>query len=221
MNRSLDIADPLLLEGKVFTKRALLDYSTTKAKDSGVPGWKRDVLSFIGLFLDPDSGAIIQKSSGSTGDPKSFTLSREAMLLSAQRTIRFFHLKRGERALLSLPVHYIAGKIMVVRALLGGLDLILTEPSSRPLQNLARVVSFAAMVPLQIEESLNHGDPLERISKLIIGGGELHPATREKLSSMAKPEVYETFGMTETYTHFALKRINGPEREPRFKLLGV
>lgn len=219
MNRPSDIGEPILIEGEVFTKTGLLDYCIKQAKDSGVPGWKREVLSFMALFLDPDDGAIIQKSSGSTGDPKSFTLSREAMLLSAQRTLRFFHLNRGERALLSLPVHYIAGKMMVVRALVGGLDLILTEPSSRPLQNLAGAVDFAAMVPLQIEESLNHGDPLEMVSKLIIGGGELHPATRGKLSSMAEPEVYETFGMTETYTHFALKRINGPEREPRFKLL--
>lgn len=219
MKHFLDIADPLLLEGEFYAKRELLDYSIKEAKDPEVPGWKREVLSFIGLFMDPDGGEIIQKSSGSTGDPKSFTLSREAMLLSAQRTIRFFHLKRGERALLSLPVHYIAGKMMVVRALVGGLDLILTEPSSRPMQNLAGAFSFAAMVPLQIEESLNHGDPLEMVSKLIIGGGELHPATREKLSSIAGPEVYETFGMTETYTHFALKRINGPERESRFKLL--
>ncbi len=75
------------------------------------------------------------------------------------------------------------------------------------------------MVPLQIEESLNHNDPLDMISKLLIGGGELHPATRDKLSSMASPEVYETFGMTETYTHFALKRINGPDPDSSFKLL--
>ena len=219
MNRPSDIGKSILLEGEVFTKRELLVYSREKVKDHGVPGWKKEVLSFIALFLDPDSGSVIQKSSGSTGDPKSFTLSREAMIQSAERTLRFFNLRRGERALLSLPVDFIAGKMMVVRALLGGLDLVLTEPSSRPLQKLAGAVGFAAMVPLQIEESLNHGDPLERISKLIIGGGELHPATREKLSSIAEPEVYETFGMTETYTHFALKRINGPEREPRFKLL--
>ena len=214
-----DIGEPLFLEGEVFTQNGLLDYCKEQANNPGVPLWRREVLAFIALFLDPAGGTIIQLSSGSTGDPKSFTLSREAMLQSAQKTLRFFDLKQGKCALLCLPVHYIAGKMMVVRALLGGLDLLLSEPSSRPLQNISGTIDFAAMVPLQIEESLNHNDPLDMISKLLIGGGELHPATRDKLSSMASPEVYETFGMTETYTHFALKRINGPDPDSSFKLL--
>jgi O-succinylbenzoic acid--CoA ligase len=219
VKRLLDIADPLLMEGKAFTKRALLEYTANQAKDPGVPAWRREVFSFMALFLAPDGGVIQQKSSGSTGDPKSFTLSRGAMLESAKRTIRFFQLEKGDRALLSLPVQYIAGKMMVVRALLGGLDLILTEPSSRPLENISGGIDFAAMVPLQIEESLRYGDSLGVVGKLIIGGGELHPDTRDKLSSMVLPEVYETFGMTETYTHFALRRINGPAPQPSFHLL--
>ncbi len=214
-----DIGEPLLFEGVSYTRKSLLEYCTEEASNSLVPAWKREVFDFIALFMNPAGGAIDQLSSGSTGDPKSFLLSREAMLLSAQRTLRFFKLQRGERVLLSLPVHYIAGKMMVVRALLGGLDLVLTEPSSRPMQKLSGSIDFAAMVPLQIEESFNHGDPLDRISKLLIGGGELHPATREKLSLMTTPAVYESFGMTETYTHFALKRINGSEPDSDFKLL--
>jgi O-succinylbenzoic acid--CoA ligase len=219
VNHLPDIGEPLLLEGEVYTKNSLLEYCKEQANNPGVPLWRREVLAFIALFLDPAGGTIIQLSSGSTGDPKSFTLSREAMLQSAQRTLSFFELNKEKRVLLALPVHYIAGKMMVVRALLGGLDLLLTEPSSRPLQNMSGSIGFAAMVPLQIEETLNHGDPLERILKLLIGGGELHPATRDKLSSMASPEVYETFGMTETYTHFALRRINGSDPDSRFMLL--
>jgi len=197
----------------------LLEYCTEEAKNPIIPTWKREVFDFISLFMDWEGGAITQKSSGSTGDPKSFMLSREAMLLSAKRTLHFFKLQRGERALLALPVHYIAGKMMVVRALLGGLDLQLGEPSSRPLQTLDGSIAFAAMVPLQIEESLNHGDPMDRISKLLIGGGELHPTTRSKLSQMSMPEVYESFGMTETYTHFALRRINASSPDSDFKIL--
>jgi len=214
-----EIAEPLFVEGRAFTRKGLLSYCREQLADPGVPLWRREVLGFLSLFLDAECGAIIQKSSGSTGDPKTFTLSQEAMMLSAQRTLRFFNLKRGEKALLALPVHYIAGKMMVVRALLGGLDLLLIEPGSRPLKDLSASISFAAMVPLQIEESLNHSDPLERISKLLIGGGELHPASREKLSSLDRPEVYESFGMTETYTHFALRRINGADPDSHFRLL--
>jgi len=214
-----DIEDSLLLEGRSFTRKGLHAYCSQEAGNLVLPAWKREVFAFIALFMDPAGGPIVQLSSGSTGDPKSFELSREAMLLSAQRTLLFFKLQRGERVLLSLPVHYIAGKMMVVRALLGGLDLQLREPSSRPLQKLSGSIAFAAMVPLQIEESLNYGDPLELISILLIGGGELHPVTREKLSLLTTPEVYESFGMTETYTHFALKRINGPDPDSNFKLL--
>jgi len=214
-----EIKEPILLEGKAYTRNSLLDYCTQQLDNSGLAPWRKEVYAFLGLFLDPGDAAISQRSSGTTGDPKYFTLSRDAMLNSARRTLDFFGLEEGEKALLCLPVHYIAGKMMVVRALLGGLELLLQEPSSRPLKDLSAYVAFAAMVPLQIEESLQHGDPIGRISSLLIGGGELHPATRDKLSSITAPDVYETFGMTETYTHFALRRINGPDPDNYFRLL--
>lgn len=219
MNPLFDMTRIVLYNGEAYTWAGLLEYCKREESDSAVPIWRREVYAFIALFMDPHGEKIIQKSSGSTGDPKSFILLRESMKVSAERTIRFLNLQRGERTLLSLPIHYIAGKMMVVRALMGGLDLILTEPSSRPLKDMEGVIDFAAMVPLQIEESLSHGDPLGKLSKLIIGGGELHPATRVKLSSMAHTEVYETFGMTETYTHFALRRMNGPDPQSHFRLL--
>ena len=146
MNRFPDlIGESVLLDGRAFTLPDLLDFCRSVTADPGVPGWKKEVLEFMLRFLDPDSGSLLQKSSGSTGDPKTFTLSREAMVQSARRTLRFFRLNRGERALLALPVHYIAGKMMVVRALVGGLDLVLAEPSSRPLSGLSDPVGFAAI----------------------------------------------------------------------------
>jgi O-succinylbenzoic acid--CoA ligase len=219
MNGHSEIGDSFFLDGTPYLKGDLLSFCSQQLNDSGLPEWKKDIFSFIALFLDKDGGEIIQSSSGSTGDPKSFVLSREAMLQSARRTLRFFGLKKGDRTLLCLPVHYIAGKMMVVRALSGGLDLLLTEPSSRPLRDMEGTIDFAAMVPLQVEESFLNRDPIERISKLIIGGGELHPATRGKLLNMSLPAAWETFGMTETYTHFALKRINGPGALTFFKLM--
>jgi len=214
-----EIPEPILIEGKPYTRDILLAYSMQVTKDESEPEWRKDVFSFIMNFLDPQSGTIRQKSSGTTGDPKSFLLSREAMCLSAERSIRFLKLKSGERALLALPIKYIAGKMMVVRALLGRMDLLLEEPSSRPLRKQSEAIDFAAFVPLQIEESLRAGDSLDMISTLLIGGGELNPASRVKLSSMYRPRIYETFGMTETYTHFALKRINGSDPQSVFHLL--
>lgn len=212
------IREPILLEGNAYTLDGLLAYCREQVRDPDMPSWKHEVYAFMARFLDP-AATIIQKSSGSTGDPKSFKLSREAMIKSAERTIRFFRLHKGDRILLSLPIHYIAGKMMLVRALVGGLDLILAAPSSRPLQENYGTIRLAALVPLQIEESLHHGDSFGQISQLLIGGGELHPVTRQRLSLLPRPEVYESFGMTETYTHFALKRINGPKPDQHFKIL--
>jgi O-succinylbenzoic acid--CoA ligase len=75
------------------------------------------------------------------------------------------------------------------------------------------------MVPLQVHESIFYGDDLSLIGQLIIGGGEIHPSVRDKLISMAAPALYESFAMTETYTHFALKRINGTQPDSIFRLL--
>ena len=158
-------------------------------------------------------------SSGTTGDPKEFELDRSAMVASAQRTIAYFGLEPGERVLLCLPVEYIAGKMMVVRALTGELDLILREPSGRPLEKGEGAFTLAAMVPLQLHQSLKAGDDLTAIRRLLVGGGELHASTRSELALMDPPAVYESFGMTETYTHFALRRINGPDPEKWFRPL--
>ena len=219
MNIRDKITAPVLLNGEAFSLEDLLTYCIEQAESPGLPAWRKDVLTFVSEFLDPLLPEIIQQSSGTTGDPKIFALEREAMLNSARRTLDFFGLEKGDRALLCLPVRYIAGKMMVVRALLGGLDLHLQEPSSRPLRDLEGRMDFAALVPLQIEETLRHGDPLGKIARVLIGGGELHPATREVLGEMDSPVLYESFGMTETYTHFALKRINGDIAENIFRLL--
>jgi len=183
------------------------------------PDWYRKIFQFIKLFLDPDSGTILQRSSGTTGDPKEFELQREAMEASAIKTLWFFKLEPDRRVLLCLPVDYIAGKMMVVRALVGGLDLVLSEPSSRPLKSLKGSFSFVPMVPLQVVESLKAGDDLSKVSKLLIGGGEMPSSLKTRMLDLSSPEVYESFGMSETYTHFALRRINGPNPETSFRVL--
>lgn len=214
-----DILEPISIDGRSYSRVELLEQCSRVGNDSAQPEWRKEVFAFIQLFLDSGGEEIVQPTSGTTGDPKAVRLSPEAMLLSARRTLDFLQLQPGHSALLCLPVRYIAGKMMVVRALAGGLDLILQDPSGRPLDGITEGVTFAAMVPLQVHQSLLHRDPVSRISKLIIGGGELHESLRDELEHMESPEVYTTFGMTETCTHFALRRINGPEPDPFFKLL--
>jgi O-succinylbenzoic acid--CoA ligase len=208
---------PFRIDGITYSHAELLGQCRHSIEGAVAPRWYRDVFSFIWQFLDQGKGPIRQRSSGTTGDPKWFDLEREAMILSATRTLRFFNLKPGDRAMLCLPMDYVAGKMMVVRGLVGGLDLVLVEPSGRPLESTTGKFDFAAMVPLQVRGSLKAGDDLSGIRQLLVGGGELHPSIRADLSVMELPAVYESFAMTETYSHFALRRINGPFPDSGFR----
>lgn len=207
------------MDGKPFGRESLLDHCREAGKVTDLPAWRKEVYGFIEHFLDPSREPILQKTSGTTGDPREYPLHRERMIRSAQNTLEYFRLQPGNSVLLCLPIRYIAGKMMVVRALVGGLNLVLTEPSSRPLQHIRATLTLGAMVPLQVHESLHSGDNLGVLQHLIIGGGELHTSLRNALIRRTAPAVYESFGMTETYTHFAMKRINGAEPDKYFRLL--
>lgn len=207
------------IEGSIFSREALLAHCHMMVHDCNNPDWYRKVFQFIALYLNPAAGPIFQRSSGTTGDPKEFELDRRAMEASAQKTLFFFKLKPGDRVLLCLPVDYIAGKMMVVRALVGRLDLVLGEPSSRPLKDVDGFFRFVPMVPLQVHESLKAGDGLASCGTLLIGGGTLSPSLRAQLESTDFCEIFESFGMSETYTHFALRRVNDPHAEESFSLL--
>ena len=155
------------------------------------------------------------KTSGSTGKPKSISVKKDWMQNSAELTRKTFGLKKGDSALLCMPMKYVAGKMMVVRALELGLDLKVVEPSSNPLKNMDEIIDFAAMVPLQLENSLND---LDQVKTLIVGGGQVSPKLVEKLQ-IESTQVYETYGMTETLTHVAIKPLNGPNISDLFRAL--
>jgi O-succinylbenzoic acid--CoA ligase len=210
---------PFLIDGTPFTVEELQEHAAGMAGDHALPGWERELFSFIRLFLDEGDEAIIQRTSGTTGDPGRVRLKRISMNRSAEMTLDFFRLVPGDRVLLCLPIDYIAGKMMVVRALVGRLDLVTTEPGSRPLKGIPGRFRFSAMVPLQVHESLLHGDPLQHLDQLLVGGGELHHSVLEAMKRTDRPEVYESFAMTETYSHFALRRINGITPDRDFRLL--
>ena len=155
------------------------------------------------------------KTSGSTGKPKYISVKKDWMQNSAELTRKTFGLKKGDSALLCMPMKYVAGKMMVVRALELGLDLKVVEPSSNPLKNMDEIIDFAAMVPLQLENSLND---LDQVKTLIVGGGQVSPKLVEKLQ-IESTQVYETYGMTETLTHVAIKPLNGPNISDLFRAL--
>lgn len=167
-----------------------------------------------------DRPTVMVHTSGSTGKPKPMLVEKCRMEASARITCSFLGLYEGDTALLCLPLDYIAGKMMVVRALTCGLRLVSVEPSGHPLSTLLseRVedetpLDFAAMVPLQVWNSLQvpeERECLKRIRHLIIGGGAIDDALAAELKDFPNA-VWSTYGMTETLSHVALRRLNGPD----------
>lgn len=143
-------------------------------------------------------------TSGSTGDPKIIEVRKAHMINSALATGAFFKMGAGTRALLCLPSKFIAGKMMLVRAMFLGWDLHGIRPASAPLIPLGKDYDFCAMVPLQVQNSLSR---LHRIGTLLVGGAPLPPELRSRLSGEAI-RAYETYGMTETVSHIALREID-------------
>jgi O-succinylbenzoic acid--CoA ligase len=160
-----------------------------------------------------NSPYVLVHTSGSTGTPKPLLVEKRRMEASARITCRFLGLKAGDTALLCLPLDYIAGKMMVVRALTCGLRLLSVEPSGHPLNTLHSTLNFAAMVPLQVWNSLQVPEERERlkdIRHLIIGGGSIDDELAQQLKDFPNA-VWSTYGMTETLSHIALRRLSGPE----------
>ena len=152
-------------------------------------------------------------TSGSTGTPKELFVEKQRMLNSARATINFLGLKKGDTALLCMPLPYIAGKMVVVRALTAELNLLLVKPCGHPLHNISEVPVFAAMTPMQVFNSLEVPEErtkLMQIEHLIIGGGAIDLQMADVLKTFPH-NVWSTYGMTETLSHIALRRLSGPK----------
>ena len=165
-------------------------------------------------FLDEwhnDSPTVLVHTSGSTGKPKPMLVEKRRMEASARITCRFLGLKPSDRALLCMSLDYIAGKMMVVRALTCGLKLIAVKPCGSP--EWEGDIDFAAMVPMQVYNLLQSEEGRKRlkaINHLIIGGGAIDDGLASVLVGFPN-HVWSTYGMTETLSHIALRRLNGPE----------
>mgnify|MGYP000339240125 FL=1 len=162
-----------------------------------------------------DSDRVLVHTSGSTGKPKLMMVEKKRMLNSARITCDFLGLKPGDSALLCMSLDYIAGKMVVVRSIERHLHLISVPPSGHPLKDVNKEITFAAMVPMQVYNTLQVPEERERlchIRHLIIGGGAIDAALEKELKSFpGNIAIWSTYGMTETLSHIALRRINGDE----------
>lgn len=166
-----------------------------------------------------DSPTMLIHTSGSTGKPKPMYVEKRRMEASARITCSFLGLQPGDTALLCLPLDYIAGKMMAVRSVVWSLQTVCLEPSNHPFAASKWLdsnihVDLAALVPSQVWCSLQVPDECERlraVRHLLIGGGAIDDAMADALADFPH-NVWSTYGMTETLSHIALRRLNGPDR---------
>lgn len=165
-----------------------------------------------------DSPTVLVHTSGSTGQPKPMLVEKRRMEASARITCSFLGLRKGGTALLCLPLDYIAGKMMAVRAIVWKLQTVCLKPSNHPFERFKpdenSIIDLAAMVPSQVYETLKvpeECEQLRRVRHLLIGGGAVDRKMQEQLQDFPHA-VWSTYGMTETLSHIALRRLNGPER---------
>lgn len=183
--------------------------------------FESETFSFIKAWLSAQQSFTL-KTSGSTGAPKEITLSREQLAASAHRTIDTLGLTEENTALVCLDTKYIAGKMMLARALEANMKIIAAEPSSDPLKNLSEDLKagFTALVPLQLDEIFKNQDSVKKLGRfdaVLIGGASVHAALLEKVKTLPGA-VYATYGMTETVSHIALQKLTGTDAQNEFEV---
>ena len=156
--------------------------------------------------------SFITNTSGSTGVPKPITLERNQIIASINQTQKALNLERGDTCLINLSPDHIAGKMMVARAMEIGMQMTIVPASKNPLVNIDSAFDFYSFVPLQIqtiiEENPNQIPLLNKAKAIIIGGAKVSVYLQSLIENKISTPVYATFGMTETVSHIALKRLN-------------
>ena len=201
----------LRINGKVLTNQDVTSISLLgNSLDSQASAFYRE-------WTNEDDFVQVQ-TSGSTGAPKQMHVSKQSMINSALATIRFLGLEKGMKALLCLSPEFIAGKMMLVRAMQAEMEVLTGSAGKNPLENLGTHIDFAAMVPLQLHAVLEQNpEKLSLIRTLIIGGSSIDSRLEAALQNHPTG-CFHTYGMTETLSHIALRPVNGPEKSDWFTL---
>ena len=218
------VFESLTLDGTVLERFSIykhFDALNEKRKRDEV--WKNDLLHVAMELVLLGGKSLSVTTSGTTGPPKRMRIPRRDLVNSARLTGDTFDLQEGDRVLLCLPCAYIAGKMMLVRAMALGLDLHIIDPRGSVLDNLKVPdrFRFTAMVPLQLHRAIQEDRARveEQFDTILLGGGPVSAALEEGLQGL-RTAVYQGYGSTETVTHVALRRINGKEASGQYHAIG-
>jgi len=186
------------LQGISYSAKGIMEYLKEK----------KDYYNFLISWFDGND-YILTNTSGSTGKPKEIKLKKIDLIESSKLTAKYFDLKVGDKIINCLPIKYIAGKMMLVRSLVLGLDLHIFPVTSSPIKDLKKNYELIAFTPLQLENSIPF---IEKIKKVLVGGSPVQETLKEKILN-SKSMIYETYGMTETITHIAARNLSKGEKE--------
>lgn len=183
---------------------------TSYSKESLISHFKENELyhKFLISWFDKRDYITVE-TSGSTGTPKSIRLKKIDMISSAKLTGKYFKLLPNSRVINCLSLNYIAGKMMLIRSLVLGWDLYLFPVSIEPIKKLKSKFDFIALTPMQLQNSL---DNINYIKTIIVGGSPVNIELRDKILKL-ESTVFETYGMTETLTHIAVRNLSKNEIE--------
>lgn len=210
----MNFSGSIKINGTFYSEQALRGRIETVLSSPDTEEWEKDIYEFLKEWLS-DSPYLCVQTSGSTGKPKKIRLDKAKMWASAQLTNRYFGLNENSTALLCLSAGYIAGKMMLVRAMQAGFDIYAVKPVSLPIFETSVVFDFVAMVPMQLQKICGRQGGMQwldsHIRYLIIGGGAVSQELENDLQNL-DVKCYATYGMTETVSHVALKAINGRKK---------
>lgn len=202
------MAEGIIINGVTYSKEYIIDLCSEKLENPEVAEWEKSIFLFISHWYNNDSFFTVN-TSGSTGAPQTIRIEKSYAIASAKLTINYFKLKPLDTLWLCIPADYIAGKMMIVRAIIGGMNLVYSKPQSIPQTDIA-LVDFCAMVPNQVVEMFNSvagRDSLSKIQKLLIGGAAISDDLERLIAENHSLNVWQSYGMTETITHVGIKKI--------------
>ncbi|WP_019948632.1 AMP-binding protein [Hymenobacter aerophilus] len=213
------LPDSLLLNGREFRYADIQQYPALAPAE--LNGYEARVLDFVREWLNGVQEFSLT-TSGSTGPPQPVHFRRRQLEASARRTGDYFDLGPGERLLVCLNCEYVGGLMMLVRGLERRMHLTIVEPQADPLALVSpeAMFDFASFVPLQLRAVLAAGGAprLSQMRAILVGGAPVDAGLAHEIGELTVP-VYLTYGMTETASHIALRRLNGPQAGPVYQVL--